>query len=283
MSLDVVLAPVFASTAGTVADIFGVLLAVLAVLVLFRFVRPNGDSGSRSVLPVLAAVCLGVAGALLIYIPDNETSNGTDVAAPEDDGGDDADDVDADGNPVGPSIPTDDRSTTTSQPSTTAEPSTSELPSTTAEDSTTMPATTTTTTLPPTTTTSTPSTTTSMPATTTTVAPPTTVGDGESDADGDAGDDEVDDGDVDDPIELGEPVEVRSGQSFWTLAEDVAAEIYGDDASLGEVTQIWAELIDANSDRLVEAGNPDLILPGQELLVPSGLGGGGPGAVPSTT
>jgi nucleoid-associated protein YgaU len=34
------------------------------------------------------------------------------------------------------------------------------------------------------------------------------------------------------------------------------------------VGRYWRRLIDANRDRLVDPGNPDLLLPGQELVLP---------------
>lgn len=64
-------------------------------------------------------------------------------------------------------------------------------------------------------------------------------------------------------------VEVGAGDSFWTLA--VALADGGDDSpTTAEVTAVWASLIDANLDRLVEPGNPDLLHIGQVLVVPSG-------------
>lgn len=67
----------------------------------------------------------------------------------------------------------------------------------------------------------------------------------------------------------GEPgtVEVATGDSFWTLAVALA-----DGGDIAEVTAVWSALIDANLDRLVEPGNPDLLHVGQVLIVPSGAG-----------
>lgn len=62
-------------------------------------------------------------------------------------------------------------------------------------------------------------------------------------------------------------VEVQDGDSFWTIAEDLAGAPGG--ATVAQVTQVWAELIDANADRLVDPGNPDLLHVGQTLVVPS--------------
>ena len=56
------------------------------------------------------------------------------------------------------------------------------------------------------------------------------------------------------------------GDSFWSVAERRAEEQLGRAPTVGEVTTVWAELVAANADRLVEPGNPDLILPGQVML-----------------
>jgi hypothetical protein len=34
------------------------------------------------------------------------------------------------------------------------------------------------------------------------------------------------------------------------------------------VGRYWRRLIDTNRDRLVDPGNPDLLVPGQELVLP---------------
>ena len=36
-----------------------------------------------------------------------------------------------------------------------------------------------------------------------------------------------------------------------------------------EITRYWRTLVEANRDRLVVPGNPDLVLPGQELALPT--------------
>jgi hypothetical protein len=60
---------------------------------------------------------------------------------------------------------------------------------------------------------------------------------------------------------------VVSGESFWSIAESrlVRAGQPTDDAT---VAAYWRCLVGANLDRLVVEGEPDLILPGQELIVP---------------
>lgn len=57
---------------------------------------------------------------------------------------------------------------------------------------------------------------------------------------------------------------VRVGESFWTIAEQVVRE-----RSLPvPVASYWRLLVEANRDRLVDSTDPDLIHPGQELVLP---------------
>lgn len=63
-------------------------------------------------------------------------------------------------------------------------------------------------------------------------------------------------------------VTVQPGDSFWTIAEDETARRLGREPTVAEVTALWADILDANADRLVEPGNPDLILPGQVMVLP---------------
>jgi hypothetical protein len=62
---------------------------------------------------------------------------------------------------------------------------------------------------------------------------------------------------------------VEPGDSFWSIAEDV---VTGPDRSSPperDVSRYWRRLVDANRDRLVDPGNPDLLLPGQTLTLPA--------------
>jgi len=62
---------------------------------------------------------------------------------------------------------------------------------------------------------------------------------------------------------------VESGDHFWSIAEETLADHLGrDDLKDDEVALYWRQLIAANEDRLVEPGNPDLLLPGQQIVVP---------------
>lgn len=63
-------------------------------------------------------------------------------------------------------------------------------------------------------------------------------------------------------------VTVSVGDSFWTLAEREASARVGRAPTLAEVTRLWADMVEANADRLVQQGNPDLVLPGQVLVLP---------------
>ncbi len=62
---------------------------------------------------------------------------------------------------------------------------------------------------------------------------------------------------------------VRPGDHFWSIAEETLADAWGRTAlSDAEIATYWRELVDANRDRLVEPGNPDLIWPDQEFVLP---------------
>jgi hypothetical protein len=97
------------------------------------------------------------------------------------------------------------------------------------------PSTTTTTTVPPSTTTTTTTTATASPA------PPAPS-------------------DARPPVPASDEVVVRPGDSFWSIAEEEAD---------GDVVSYWRALIDANRDRLVDPGNPDLLYPEQVLRLPA--------------
>lgn len=62
---------------------------------------------------------------------------------------------------------------------------------------------------------------------------------------------------------------VKSGESFWVIATETLADEWGvSDLTDTEIVSYWEPLIAANQDRLVDPGNPDLLLPDQELLLP---------------
>ena len=61
---------------------------------------------------------------------------------------------------------------------------------------------------------------------------------------------------------------VRPGDHLWGIAEEVLAEREGAAPTDAEVHRLWVRLVDANRDRLVDPQDPDLILPGQRLVLP---------------
>ncbi len=62
---------------------------------------------------------------------------------------------------------------------------------------------------------------------------------------------------------------VRPGESLWRIAEAHLAAAWGRDPGDAEVVPYWREVIERNRDRLVVADDPDLILPGQVLVLPT--------------
>lgn len=66
---------------------------------------------------------------------------------------------------------------------------------------------------------------------------------------------------------------VRSGDHLWRVAEHVLAVQLGRAPSDAQVVPYWQRLIEANRSRLPDPDNPDLVLPGLELVLPDpGLG-----------
>jgi hypothetical protein len=62
---------------------------------------------------------------------------------------------------------------------------------------------------------------------------------------------------------------VRPGESLWRIAEARLEQAWGRVPRDAEVVPYWRDMIDRNRDRLVVPDEPDLILPGQELLLPT--------------
>jgi len=65
-------------------------------------------------------------------------------------------------------------------------------------------------------------------------------------------------------------VVVQPGQSFWSIAESVLDQRLGRAPDAAELAGFWARLVAANYGRLVVAGDPNLIYPGQVLVLPGG-------------
>jgi LysM domain-containing protein len=61
---------------------------------------------------------------------------------------------------------------------------------------------------------------------------------------------------------------VKPGDSFWSIADAAISAHLGRPPSLPEIGSYWRRLVAANSDRLVHAGVPDLIFPGQAFVLP---------------
>ncbi len=60
---------------------------------------------------------------------------------------------------------------------------------------------------------------------------------------------------------------VEAGDSFWSIAAETVAP--ADHASDDRrVIAYWRRLVEANRGRLLDPGNPDLLVPGQELVLP---------------
>ncbi len=71
-------------------------------------------------------------------------------------------------------------------------------------------------------------------------------------------------GDTADPT----TITVRPGDHLWSIAEQHLSA-RGDGVPTDEqVAAHWRRLIDVNRDRLVDPANPDLILPGQQFVLP---------------
>lgn len=73
------------------------------------------------------------------------------------------------------------------------------------------------------------------------------------------------------PIEVGDPlpgtVVVKSGDHIWKISKESLGEKLHREPRNGEVHPYWLETIEINLDSL-RSGDPDLIYPGEELLLP---------------
>ncbi len=73
---------------------------------------------------------------------------------------------------------------------------------------------------------------------------------------------------IDPPVPLPRTWRVAPGESFWTIAEEQVAAARRRPVRPDELVPYWRAVIDANRHRLVDADDPDLILPGQVLELP---------------
>lgn len=62
---------------------------------------------------------------------------------------------------------------------------------------------------------------------------------------------------------------VRPGDHFWRVAQEVLAAAWGRSPGDRETIVYWGQLVEVNRGRLVDRDNPDLLIPGQVLEVPT--------------
>jgi hypothetical protein len=62
---------------------------------------------------------------------------------------------------------------------------------------------------------------------------------------------------------------VQSGDHLWSIAERTLAKAWARSVSDDEVVPYWREVIELNRARLADPSNPDLIFPGQTLVLPT--------------
>lgn len=65
-------------------------------------------------------------------------------------------------------------------------------------------------------------------------------------------------------------VAAQSGDSMWSITEQVLEERLDRAPTTAEIAQVWDLVLEANADHLPEPGNPDLIYVGQTVFVPVG-------------
>ncbi|WP_052665146.1 LysM peptidoglycan-binding domain-containing protein [Nitriliruptor alkaliphilus] len=70
------------------------------------------------------------------------------------------------------------------------------------------------------------------------------------------------------PASGNDEVVVADGDSFWSIAEHTLREAHGAAPSDTETAIYWGDLVEMNLDRLEPPGDPDLIYPGQRMLLP---------------
>jgi hypothetical protein len=64
---------------------------------------------------------------------------------------------------------------------------------------------------------------------------------------------------------------VEAGDSFWSIAAETLAQ-GGEAPNDRRVSGYWRRVVEANRGRLLDRGNPDLLVPGQELVLPDPRG-----------
>lgn len=73
---------------------------------------------------------------------------------------------------------------------------------------------------------------------------------------------------VDTPVLQAVEIVVRPGDNMWRLAEQRLAELLGRPPVDSEIAPFWLQVIAANVGR-IRSGDPDLIFPGEVLVIPA--------------
>jgi hypothetical protein len=62
---------------------------------------------------------------------------------------------------------------------------------------------------------------------------------------------------------------VAAGQHLWSISSEVLATAWGRVPDDHELVPYWQRVVDANRSRLADPANPDLLFPGQVLVLPA--------------
>jgi nucleoid-associated protein YgaU len=73
---------------------------------------------------------------------------------------------------------------------------------------------------------------------------------------------------VEDPLDTAASYQVVAGDSLWTIAARTLEDVRGASPTDAELHGYWTSLIEVNRGRLADPDNPDLIFPGQPLVLP---------------
>lgn len=76
---------------------------------------------------------------------------------------------------------------------------------------------------------------------------------------------------LDHPAEVAGAAEVtlEAGDHLWSVAERALADAWGRGPTDAELAPYWAQVVEANRDRLADPANPDLVFPGQAIALPA--------------